>query len=146
MGTSAVAEQGQPHVSLALDTSALVALANRRDPSHAQVSDALRADPGPYVVPAGILAEAAYMLEARLGAASLDAFLSDLEEGRLLLDCGEDDLARIRALVARYASLPLGFADASVIACAERRRANVLSLDRRDFSIVAREGRITVVP
>jgi uncharacterized protein len=45
-------------------------------------------------------------------------------------------------LVARYEDLRLGFADASVIACAERSGRRVLTLDLRDFGPVAREGRI----
>lgn len=138
--------QGERRLTLTLDTSALVALANRKDPNHARAAAALRLHAGPFVVPAGILAEAAYMLEARLGFASVDAFLSDLEEGRLLLDCGDGDLARIRELIARYGNLPLGFADASVVACAERRQSKVLTLDRRDFDVVAGEGHLEIVP
>jgi predicted nucleic acid-binding protein len=76
----------------------------------------------------------------------LDAFLSDLESGAFSLDCGEDDLPRVRELVGRYADLPLGFADAAVIACAERTSGRVLSFDRRHFLLVAREGRISVIP
>jgi len=52
----------------------------------------------------------------------------------------------VRVLVNRYAGLPLGFADAAVIACAERSGGAVLSLDRRDLGVVAREGRILVLP
>ena len=146
MGSAGVEQEGSSGVTLALDTSALVALANRRDPGHAGAAAALDADPGPYVVPAGILAEAAYVLEARLGVPSVDRFLADLAEGRLVLDCGEEDLARIRALVGRYADLPLGFADAAIVACAERRDAAVLTLDRRDFDVVAGEIPLRVVP
>lgn len=72
--------------------------------------------------------------------------LEDLEAGRFVLDCGLGDIARIRYLTRRYANLALGFADASVIACAERNGARVLTLDRRDFGVVAREGRIRLVP
>jgi predicted nucleic acid-binding protein len=56
------------------------------------------------------------------------------------------DASGLRELVVRYADLPLGFADASVVACAERRRAAVLTLDRRHFDVVAAEGTIRVVP
>jgi predicted nucleic acid-binding protein len=133
-------------MTLVLDTSGLVAVANRRDPSHRRAVDALEADPGPYVVPAGIVAEVAYVLEARLGLASLESFLQDLEDGRLLLDRGGRDLARIRALALRYADPPLGLADAAVVACAERRRGAILTLDRRDFDVVAGEGTIRLVP
>ena len=131
---------------ITLDTSALYALLDRRDPDHARVLEALRADPGPYLVPAGILAELAYLVETRLGAEAMDAVLADLESGAYSLDCGEDDLPRIRGLALRYESLPLGYADSAVIACAERGGGRVLTLDQRDFGVVAREGTIEVLP
>lgn len=132
-------------MTLTLDTSALVSIANTHDPQHRSVVETLASDPGPFVVPAGVLAEAAYMLEARLGPESLRAFLGDLEGGRLLLDCGDQDWSRIAEVVERYGDLPLGFADAAVVACAERRGGLVLTLDR-DFEVVAGEGRIRPVP
>ena len=131
---------------ITLDTSGLFALMNRRDPAHAKVRKALLADSGPYLVPAGILGEVTYILERRHGTRTLDLFLADLESGTFRLDCGEDDLRRVRVLVDRYADLPLGFADAAVIACAERNGGAVLTLDRRDFGAVAREGKIVVLP
>jgi uncharacterized protein len=131
---------------ITLDTSGLFALMNRRDPAHQKARKALLADAGPYLVPAGILGEISYLLERRYGIKALDAFLEDLESGTFRLDCGEGDLARVRALANRYADLPLGFADAAVIACAERNGGAVLTLDRRDFGVVAREGRIVLLP
>jgi predicted nucleic acid-binding protein len=76
----------------------------------------------------------------------LDAFLNDIETGALMFDCGDGDWHRIRELVVRYANLPLGAADASVVACAERAGGLVLTLDQRDFSIVSKEGRIRPLP
>jgi predicted nucleic acid-binding protein len=131
---------------ITLDTSALYALLDRRDPDHARALEVLQADPGPYVVPMGILAELAYLVESRLGTAAMDAVLADLESGAYSSDCGEDDLPRIRDLASRYESLPLGYADSAVIACAERSGGRVLTLDQRDFGVVAREGTIDVLP
>jgi len=131
---------------ITIDTSGLLAIINRRDPDHEAAADALRGDRGPYIVPVGILAEITFMLAGRMGGDVLDAFLGDLESGAYSLDCGQGDLSRIRDLVRRYESLPLGFADAAVIACAERSGGRVLTLDRRDFGVVAREGSITMHP
>lgn len=133
-------------VVITLDTSGLYALCNRRDPDHARAREVLLADPGPAVVPAGILGEVCYLLEQRLGLATLRAFLSDLDSGLYVLDCGEKDLARVSELVYRYADLPLGFSDAAVVACAERRGGRVLTFDHRHFRVVEKEGRIQVVP
>ena len=131
---------------ITLDTSGLLALLNRRDPDHQRVRSVLQADDGPYLVPAAILAEITYMVEHRLGVRPLDLLLQDLESGAYALECGQDDFPRIRALIARYADLPLGFADAAVIACAERSGGRVLTLDLRDFGVVARAGTISVLP
>src|SRR5438270_556669 len=92
-------------------------------------------DPGPFVVPAGILAEVGYMLRLRPRLTALDAFLDDLSAGAYSLDCGERDFSRIRQLVHRYADLDLGFSDAAVVACAERHGGRTLTADRRDFDI-----------
>jgi uncharacterized protein len=134
------------HRVITLDSSALYALLNRRDHGHAAVLEVLLQDRGPHIVPAGILGEAAYLVETGLGMVVMDAFLADLEAGVFALDCGEGDLGRIRALANRYADLPLGFADAAVVACAERNGGQVLTLDRRDFGVVAHEGTITLLP
>ena len=75
----------------------------------------------------------------------LDGFLADVQTGAFRLDCGEDDVARIRDLLGRYADLGLSYSDAAVIACAERNGGRVLTFDRRDFDVVAREGRITII-
>jgi predicted nucleic acid-binding protein len=131
---------------ITLDTSGVIALLNRKDPDHAPARAALLEDPGPWLVPAGILAEVAYLVETNLRLEVLEAWLYDLETGVYTLECGEQDLPRTRELIRRYADLPLGFADAAVIACAERHGGRVLTLDLRDFGVVAREGRITLAP
>jgi hypothetical protein len=57
------------------------------------------------------------------------------------------DSDRAQQLTQRYRDLPLGFADAAVIACAERNGGRVLTIDRRHFPVVARgEKTITVLP
>jgi len=55
----------------------------------------------------------------------------------VLAELSAVDLERTAELVEQYASLPLGAADASVIALAERHNVTtVLTLDRRHFTIV----------
>jgi predicted nucleic acid-binding protein len=54
-----------------------------------------------------------------------------------LVALNSDDLQRSAELVERYADLPLGAADASIIAVVERLRIRqILTLDRAHFSIV----------
>jgi len=130
---------------ITLDTSGLVAYLNVRDPYHDQVTVALQRERGPYIIPVGILAEIAYFIE-QLHPAVLNALLDTIEKGGLTLDCGDQDIPRIHQLVNKYSSLPLGFADAAVIACAERNGGRVLTLDMRHFSVVAREGTLNLLP
>jgi uncharacterized protein len=122
-----------------LDTSALIASLNRNDANHSHAADVIRRVEGPLVVPALIMAEVAYLVEQRLGQHVLAGFLDDVLRQAYLVEFQEPDFLRIRQLIQRYADLPLGFADASVIACAERRRGPVLTFDFRHFSVVARE-------
>lgn len=131
---------------ITLDTSAVLALLDRGDADHVAVWQAVQADRGPWLVPAGLLAEVAYMLQSRFVPEALPTFLADLERGEFTLVCGEQDLSRIRDLVTRYGDLPLGFSDAVVVACAERSGGTVATLDRRDFEIVAAEAAIRLVP
>jgi predicted nucleic acid-binding protein len=130
---------------ITLDTSALLALFDGRDPAHVDVRAVLADDRGPYRVPAAILAEVSYFVGRRFGQSKLALFLDDLVTGAWTYDCGDTDLRRVRDLVGRYTDLPLGAPDAAVVACAERNGGRVLTVDR-DFAVVAGEGTITVLP
>ncbi|MCO5223355.1 MAG: PIN domain-containing protein [Thermomicrobiales bacterium] len=129
-----------------LDTSALIAAIDLDERDHHRVSAFFQTDPGPFIIPAGILSEVTFVLDKRFGAATTNRFLANLETGAFVLDCGDGDLSRIRELIRRYRDLPLGYADAAVIACAERNGRQVATLDLRHFGVVAREGTIQIVP
>lgn len=145
MGSALATAKGSGRL-ITLDTSALLALADRRDPNHERVLAAYDDDPGPYIVPAATLGEIGHMLERDLGIQAVTALLFDLAEGVVEVDCGEGDFARAGALAVRYESLPLGLVDAAVIACAERNGGRVLTLDRRHFDVVGRELALEVLP
>jgi predicted nucleic acid-binding protein len=130
---------------ITLDTSGLLALVRERDQFHSVAIKTAHEAGRPLIVPVGIMAEITYMLEQRSDARYLDTFLQDIENGLYQLDCGTTDVPRIRQLVSRYRSMPLGFADAAVVACAERRGGRVLTYDQRHFPVVAREGTIQIV-
>jgi predicted nucleic acid-binding protein len=87
---------------ITLDTSGVLALLNGRDPDHRAARTAMEASRPLYLVPAGILAEVGYMVERRLGAVVVDAFLEDLVSGALSYQGGREDLPRIRELVDKY--------------------------------------------
>lgn len=131
---------------ITLDTSALFARLNRRDPDHERVLREMAKESAPWIVPAAVLGELGHLISRRGQMPALDAFLQDIAAGAYQLDAGTRDIARVRSLVQRYADFPLGLVDAIVIACAERNGGRVATLDQRHFGVVAREGTITTVP
>jgi predicted nucleic acid-binding protein len=98
----------------------------------------LRSYPGPLVVPQLVVAEVAYLLEARLGTEAEVRFLGDLAAGNFVTEpVLAADWIRIAELVEEYRDLPLGTVDASVVAATERvGERTIATLDRRHFSVV----------
>ena len=90
------------------------------------------------LLPAPLITEIGYMLYSRAGSRAEAGFLRDVADGVYeLVQVTAADAARAADLVERYASLPLGTADAIVVAVAERLRAvNIATLDRRHFTVV----------
>ena len=131
---------------ITLDTSGLFAALNASDQDYARARAVLASDRGPWIIPALIFAELAYLIEKRVGGAYLDVLLRDIQRGLYVVDYDERDFVRIRELASRYSNLPIGFSDAAAIACAERNYGRILTFDRRHFDIVAREGSIRVLP
>jgi hypothetical protein len=93
---------------------------------------------GPLIVPQLVVAEVAYLLEARIGVEAEVRFLGDLAAGNLIPEpVRAGDWIRIAELVAGYRDLPLGTVDASVVAAAERLGlVQLATLDRRHFTVV----------
>lgn len=133
------------HRLITLDTSAIYAYLSYSDQHHRVTVDLFKIELKPFFVPVAILSELAFLVEKRHGFSAFDRFLNDIDRGIYLPDCGEKDFPRIRELATRYRDMPLGFADASVVACAERRGGRVLTFDMRHFPPVAREGTIELV-
>jgi uncharacterized protein len=131
---------------ITLDTSGIAALFIRKDRRHREAVRALGAARMPTVVPVGILAEVDAVLGRRLAPAASLVFLEGIQTGETLLDCGDLDLPRITTLMSRYAALPLGFADAAVVACAERNGEIVLTFDRDGLQAISRDLPITLIP
>jgi predicted nucleic acid-binding protein len=120
------------------DTGPLVALMNRADKHHADCADLLEYDRGPLVIPALVVLEVCQVLDSRSGPAAEAAFLGSLSRGEFVVEeLVAHDYQRMSELIRQYSNLPLGAADASVVAVAERLGiSEVATLDRRHFSIV----------
>lgn len=126
---------------IVVDTGPIVAATFRDDKHHERCLQELtrfRNAARPLLVPSFVAYESSYMIGKLGGAKAEAAFLRLLESGWFrLVDLTDADLARIAVLVERYHDLPLGAADASVVAVAERMRVtDVMTIDVRDFSVV----------
>jgi predicted nucleic acid-binding protein len=124
--------------ALVVDAGPLYAYVDADDAHHADCLELLQTHRGPLVVPTLVITEAAYLIGSRLGPETEVRFLGDFAEGLFTVEpVHPADWLRIAELVAKYRGLPLGTADASVVAVAERRGlTSVATTDRRHFSVV----------
>jgi predicted nucleic acid-binding protein len=88
------------------------------------------------------LAEIDYLLTSRLGADAALDFLDSVMSGSFTLVVpSSEDLARCRELILQYRGLPLGLADAAVVATAERLKIQrVFTVDERHFRAIQPRG------
>jgi uncharacterized protein len=135
---------------IVIDTGPVVAAANRKDDYNEQCVQLLQGFPGPLLLPAPLITEIGYMLHSRAGTKAEAGFLRDVADGVYeLVQVTAGDAMRAADLVEQYSNLPLGTADAIVVAVAERFRAvNIATLDRRHFRIVrpAHAAAFTLLP
>lgn len=118
-----------------VDASVLYAAADLSDANHLRCFDLLT-EPSRLYVPALVDAEATYLVGTRMGADVEAAFLAGLEQFTVEAP-DSDDWRRIAELVRAYRDFPLGGADASVVALAERLNTDlILTLDRRHFGAI----------
>jgi predicted nucleic acid-binding protein len=131
---------------IVLDTTAVVALQDRRDSRYQAALDAIRDEPGPFVVPLAILAEVDAVLAGRTQGA-MQHVLASVTDGSLLVDAADEDLGRMAELVGpATGGQGLAVADAAVIACAERNGGRVLTFVPGPYLPFARQGVLTLVP
>jgi len=113
-----------------VDASALVALLDADDRAHERCVAALRGIHSPLATVWPALTEAMHLLgDTRDGP---EALCEMVEDGLLtLLPLDAADVARMRALMARYRDLPMDFADAALVRIAERDHlTRILTFDR----------------
>ena len=107
-------------------------MADRFDTLHAKCVEAFGQFSGNLVTTWPVLTEASYLLDDPYSRHFLWEFI--VRPGVQVADIPCNDLARIRTLMTQYADLPMDFADASLVAAAERLNLRrVFTLDRRDF-------------
>ncbi len=127
-----------------LDTGPLVALLNRRDAHHRWACEVLDSIEPPVQTCEAVLSEACFLVRELRGGpdAVLELVARDIIQVAFSL---ESELAAVRKLLTRYASVPMSLADACLVRMTELDNgATVLTLDS-DFRIYRRHGR-QVVP
>lgn len=132
------------------DTGVLYALADISDRWHARVRDWWSASQRRVAIPVTVLPEVSYLLATRIGPSAELAFIRSLADGELELEQLErDDVLRSVELMQRYADMPLGFVEATVVAVAERLGTReVATTDRRHFGVLrtTNSGPLILVP
>lgn len=135
---------------LIVDTGPFVAVTDVDDPDHGACDELLATAPGPIVTTALVIAEAGFLIDRQVGAHAEAALVADIVEGRIVVESlTAADWQRILELVRTYADMPLGVADASLVALAERHRVDcIATLDHRHFRVVrpAHVPAFTLVP
>jgi predicted nucleic acid-binding protein len=123
---------------IVVDTGVLVAAANRTDQWHRRCADFLLTAPGPLLLPEALLTEIGYMMFRRGGPKVEAGFLRDVADGAFdVVSLDTNDLRRVAELADKYTNLPLGTADACVVAVAEKVGTHrIATVDRKHFSNV----------
>ncbi len=118
-----------------MDAGPLVAILNQRDRHHHDCVAALKRMRQSLFTTWMPVTEAMYLLD--FSPAAQSALLEMIERGALnILSIETEDLADIRALMAKYADLAMDFADATLVQVARRERlSEIFTLDQRDFGI-----------
>jgi predicted nucleic acid-binding protein len=131
-----------------VDTGPLYAVVDADDQDHARCRALLERRDLELVVPALVIAEAAYLIGRRLGPAVEAAFVRGLAELEVEGPTSQDWSA-IADLVDRYGDFPLGTTDSSVAVLADRLDTDlIVTLDRRHFAALRRPtgGSYTLLP
>lgn len=128
---------------IVLDTSGLLSALDRSEPRHAACAEVVAGAGVPLLLSPFVLAEVDYLLGVRLGSRARQALLGEVARGAYRLEpFGPADVALAREVMARYRTLDIGLADASIVVLAERHRLrDVLTLDERHFRALRRLDR-----
>jgi hypothetical protein len=126
---------------LLLDTGALVSLLDRSQRGHVDCARFFESWEGPVLSTEAVLTEATHLLGGLSGGrrACIDFFFAG---GAVLVPATPASLGRARALIDQYASLPMDYADATLVVLAEELESDlVFTTDRRDFGVYRIRGR-----
>nr|WP_232542322.1 PIN domain-containing protein [Nocardia bovistercoris] len=123
-----------------VDANVLVAVMNRRDDRHEKMRAFLAGRSDDFVVTPYVVAEVTYLLQKYAGAHAEIQFMESVRDGLFREEFAPADTGRIIELMKQFAGFPLGAADASLIAVAERLGVNDIATADRHFSAIRTAG------
>lgn len=125
-------------MALICDTSGVLALYDASNAEHAATATVVEAETGAFFVPVVLLAEIDYLLHDRLGADAARDFVRAIDQEEFtLVPLEKSDVRRCGQLLDQYRDLEIGFADAVLVAVAERLSVfRLLSFDHRHFRVI----------
>jgi hypothetical protein len=132
----------------AIDTGPWVALIDRSETRHAECVQWLKNFSGKLYSTEAVLTEVLYLLNFSTTAqcAALDFVLESVVE---IVPASTMSLKKTKNLMKKYADLPMDFADATIVCLAtETRMQNVVTFDRKDFTIyrLPKNQSFTIMP
>jgi predicted nucleic acid-binding protein len=136
-----------PPVTL-VDTGAILAILNRKDPWHELCMETIGQLPYPLLTSEAVLTELFHLV---------GRFRSDAESAWKFIRSGaltvatiaDDELPRLHELMSRYSDHPMDFADATLVYLAERESiSTIFTVDHSDFTTyrIAGRRRFRVLP
>ncbi len=125
-------------MSAFIDTNVLFSLAAPNDADHERCLRAVSRWSARLIVPVTVLPELSYLLADRLGHHVMRAFLRQVHRTNWDIEqLTTADLQRAIALLDQHTDSELDFADATIVAMAERLNVQtIFTMDIRDFAMI----------
>jgi hypothetical protein len=127
---------------IVLDTGGLYAALDANETLHGRAVAALASARPPRALSPFVLAELDYLIAARVGHEAQLALVDEVVRGAYQLEpFSAEDASEARRIMARYADLGVGLADASVVVLANRHGTlDLLCTDERHFRALRGPG------
>lgn len=124
---------------IVVDAGPLIALFDRDDRHHGRAVEFIRNQSGPLITNLPVLTEATFLL--RFSNAAQRDLLWWAQRSISIDQDTSADLARIIAILDKYRDLPADFADASLVALAERLNVSRIASVDKDFAVYRLRGK-----
>jgi len=126
--------------SILIDAGPLIALFDSGDKHHEPVKAFIKGRSFRFVSTLAVFTEVSHMLDFS-AKAQQDFYEWVMHKGVIISDIHQNDMHRVAALTAKYADLPMDFADATLVITSEKTGIReIISLDK-DFDIYRLPGK-----